>query len=267
MKTLMTIAQAFDAAAAGAEIGLDRSWWGFGGVHGGLTLGLLTTALCASAPERALRQVSGHFRRALRQPFVLDVAPHEPGKSVSWLDASALENGRVAMRASALFAAPGARHHAPLAPPMPSVPAPSACPLFTVPDGFAPFSRHVEIRPVGAARPFGGGTEPQLTAWLRLVDDDLPPDAARLAMLMDALAPSYAAVLETPVPIPTLTFTLTPGAGLVAASSPWLLLQARTEVCGSDGWLLERFHAWAPDGAHLGAAEQLRMVMDGQGGA
>ncbi|MFT3802585.1 MAG: thioesterase family protein [Burkholderiaceae bacterium] len=267
MKTSTTIEQALGAAAPGATIGPDRSWWGFGGVHGGLALGLLTTAMRARAQGRILRQVSGHFRRALREPFELDVPEQGAGRMLSWLDARALENGRIALSATAVFAEPGERNGHALAPPMPAAPPPSECPVFTVPGAFAPFSRHTEIRPVGSARPFGGGAEPELMAWLRLVGDERPPDEARLVLLMDALAPSYAAVLDTPVAMPTLSLSVMPGCDLAAAASPWLLLRARTDACGRDGWLRERLDAWAPDGTYLGSGEQLRVVMDGRAGA
>nr|WP_298207863.1 acyl-CoA thioesterase domain-containing protein [Acidovorax sp.] len=205
--------------------------------------------------------VSGRFRHALRKPFMLDVSESSAGKTVSWLDANATEESRVALSASALFAVPGPESGKAIAPRMPVVPPPSQCPVFTVPNEFVPFARHTEIRPVGKVRPFSGAVEPELIAWLRLVDDDLPPDDARLIVLMDGLAPSYAAVLHAPVALPTVTFTVTPGSGLALASSPWVLLHARTDVCRRDGWLLERLDAWTPDGAHLGSAEQLRVVM------
>jgi hypothetical protein len=143
---------------------------------------------------------------------------------------------------------------------MPEAPPPAECPTFTVPPEFVPFAGRTEIRPVGPARPFAGGKEAELVAWLRLVDDDLPPDEARLLVLMDSLAPSYAAVLSSPVPVPSITFSVAPGAGLLTATSPWMLLRARTEVASRDGWLTERLDAWAPDGAHLGSAEQVRMI-------
>ena len=57
-------------------------------------------------------------------------------------------------------------------------------------------------------RPYAGGPRPVLTAWLRLTDDDQPPDIFRLIMLMDALAPSYAAVLTTLQAIPTVELTV-----------------------------------------------------------
>ncbi|MFT3777648.1 MAG: thioesterase family protein [Ottowia sp.] len=256
------LAQIHEASRPGAFIGMDPSWWGFGGLHGGLALSLLTAAMRDRSQGRVLQQVSGRFRRALRAPFCLEV--HEPsaGKTVSWLDADAVEEGRVAISASAVFAVPGQEGAQAIAPPMPAAPPSLQCPIFTVPPEFVPFARHTEIRPVGSARPFGGAAEPELIAWLRLVDDDLPPDEARLIVLMDALAPSYAAILRTPVPIPTVTFTVTPSSDLAQATSPWVLLRARTDTSRRDGWLLERLDAWTPDGAHIGSAEQLRAVMD-----
>jgi acyl-CoA thioesterase len=255
------LAQIHAAAKPDALIDLDSSWRGFGGIHGGLALSLLTAAMTDKAEGRTLQQVSGRFRHALREPFSLDVAAPTAGRSVSWLDANACEGGRVALSASAVFAAPGQGSQTVIAPPMPAAAAPLEYPVFAIPPAFVPFSSHSEIRPVNSARPFSGSPDAQLIAWVRLVDDDLPPDAARLVVLLDALAPSYSALLRTPQAIPTLTFTVTPGAGLAQATSPWVLLRAHTTVCQPSGWLLERIDAWTPEGRHLGSAEQLRVVI------
>ncbi|WP_347483940.1 thioesterase family protein [Vandammella animalimorsus] len=255
------IAHIHARSTPGARLQLDPSWWGFGGLHGGLALSLLVAAMQASAQGRALQQVSGRFRRALRSAFTLQVPEPAHGKTVSWLDAHAIEQGQAALSASAVFAQAGPPCAQPIAPPMPDVPPPAQCPLFQVPEQFVPFARHTEIRPVGHARPYSGAAEPQLMAWLRITDDELPPDAARLVVLMDALAPSYGAMLHALQPLPTVTFSVTPGSGLAQAGSPWVLLHARTDVCHSQGWLLERLHAWAPGGAHLGSAEQLRVLL------
>jgi len=256
------LAQLHQTSTPGALIKLDPSWWGFGGLHGGLALSLLTAAMRDTSQGRVLQQVSGRFRRALRTPFTLEVHARSEGKTVSWREADAIEAGHVAISASAVFTAPGQENVRAIAPQMPAAPPPSQCPIFTVPHEFVPFARHTEIRPVGRARPFSGGAEPELVAWLRLVDDDLAPDEIRLIVLMDALAPSYAVVLRTPIPIPTVTLTVTPGSGLAQATSPWVLLRARTNACRRDGWLLERLDAWTPDGVHIGSAEQLRIVLD-----
>ena len=255
------IARIHEACAPGAQLELDASWWGFGGLHGGLALSLLTAAMCKQHPGLVMQQVSAQYRRALRKPFTLDVSASTAGRTVSWLDARAVEDGRVALSASALFTNPGQESGPVISPPRPAAPPPSQCPVFTIPTEFVPFAHRTEIRPVGKVRPFSGAAEPELIAWLRLVEDDLPPDSARLIVLMDALAPSYSAVLHTPVALPTVTFTVTPGSGLAQASSPWVLLRARTDSRRQDGWLLERLDAWTPEGAHLGSAEQVRVAV------
>jgi hypothetical protein len=254
------VSHVLSEAARATSLELGASLWGFGGVHGGLALGVLTAAMRARADGRVLRRVSGEFRRRLRGALAIDVQDDGAGRSVSWLAARAIVGGTTAVAASAVFAAPGTPVVSAVATPMPPAPPPLDCPIYTVPAWLVPFARRTEVRPIGAARPFGGAREPELAAWVRLVDDDLPPDDARLVVLMDSLAPSMAAVLATPTAIPTVTFTVTPGGGLSTATSPWVLLRARTGAARADGWHVERLDAWAPDGAHLGSGEQLRLI-------
>nr|WP_275563840.1 acyl-CoA thioesterase domain-containing protein [Streptomyces sudanensis] len=132
-----------------------------------------------------------------------------------------------------------------------------------MPPEFVPISVSMEIRPVGTARPYAGGPDPELVAWVRLLEDDAPPDVFRFVFLMDALAPSYAAVLSELVLVPTVELTVRPGAGLAGASSPWVLLRARTLAATPGGWVDEQIDAWGPDGTHLGTAHQLRVVRAG----
>jgi hypothetical protein len=77
---------------------------------------------------------------------------------------------------------------------------------------------------------------------------------------MDALAPSCSAILSTLVPIPTVELTVRPSENLTRASSPWVLLQAQSRAASADGWIDEEIQAWGLDGAHLGSAQQLRLI-------
>jgi len=81
-----------------------------------------------------------------------------------------------------------------------------------------------------------------------------------MIMLMDALAPSYAAILTAPQPIPMVELTVRCADGLAGTTSPWILLRASTTWASADGWLNEHIDAWDPAGTHLASAGQLRTV-------
>jgi hypothetical protein len=95
---------------------------------------------------------------------------------------------------------------------------------------------------------------------VRLSEDDRPPDLHRIILLLDVLAPSYAAILSTPQPIPTVELTVRPAHRLGSAASPWILLHTQTTTVTPDGWIHEHLDAWDPAGAHLASADQLRIV-------
>ncbi len=113
---------------------------------------------------------------------------------------------------------------------------------------------------MGTARPYAGGADPELVAWVRLIEDDAPPDALRLVFLMDALAPSYAAIMSTLQLIPTVEMSVSVDDGSDDARSPWVLLRARTRIASASGWTTEEIDAWGPDGAHLACARQTRFA-------
>ncbi|WP_432128316.1 thioesterase family protein [Streptomyces sp. bgisy082] len=237
---------------------------GFGGLHGGLALGLVVEAMREHAGERELVSVTGRFGRAIDSPFRVATAPGHTGRSSSTVSGRVESERGTLLDSWAVFAGESGDVSWPVVEfPIPEVPGPEECEKFAIPKEFVPISTSMEIRPVGSSRPYAGGQEAELVAWVRLVEDDLPPDAPRFVLLMDALAPSYSAVLSTLAFVPTVEITVRPGAGLAKASSPWLLLRATTRQAGPSGWSSEWIDAWGPDGTHLGSAQQLRMVRGG----
>lgn len=260
LATKPPIAAVLAAGMAARPFKVSPTLWGFGGAHGGLTLALLTGAMQRQAEGRVLRRVFAQFRRPIRDELEIQIVEDGVGKTVSWLSANGLSNSSVAVTAKAIFSRPAGLMFAPVSPTMPSAPPPEDCAVFKVPTSFVPFADRTEIRVVGSTLPFSGASEPELVAWVRLVDDDLPPDDARLMILVDVLAPAYGALLDAPVPVPTITLTVSPGEALARAFSPWVLLRARADVASRDGWHSERIDAWSPDGGYLGCGEQLRCV-------
>jgi hypothetical protein len=237
--------------------------WGFGGLHGGLVLGRLVTAMTAEARGALLRSATARFLRPVRDDWWIEAGIARAGRTTTIAAARALGERGPAVEASAVFTTPAAGGSwATVAPQMPEVAPPEALDVYGIPTELVPFAGSTEIRPATPALPYSGADEPELVAWIRLVEDDRPPDLARLVMLLDALAPSYVATLTESVIAPTVELTVVPADGLALASSPWVLLRATTRSTSASGWIDEVIDAWSPGGLHLGSAHQLRLARE-----
>jgi acyl-CoA thioesterase len=248
------------AAPVGERIRVSEELSGFGGLHGGLALALLTSAMGDLVDGRVLRSATAQFLRPIRNEAAVRAWVLRHGRVMSATEATAADGDEVHVHASALWGTGDGTAPATFSPTAPAVPPPDHCPVFTIPPEIVPFGQHVEVRPVGRARPFTGGPTAELVAWIRLVADDQPPDELRMITLIDALAPSYAAVMTAPGPVPTTEITVRPGVALRSASSPWVLVQAVTRSASADGWIDEHIDVWGIDGTHLASALQLRLV-------
>jgi hypothetical protein len=233
---------------------------GFGGLHGGLTLALLTRAMQQDGTEPGgFRSATARFYHPIIQTFTTRISRPRRGRVTA--EAVSADPGRsVVASASLVTSAARSPSLPPVAPRCPLAPPATECERFVVPAEFVPISAFMDVRPVGTSRPYAGGAQPELTAWLRLTEDDQPPDLHRLILLMDALAPSYAAILTSPRPIPTVELTVRTADSFQTGTSPWILLHARTVWASPDGWLHEHLDAWDPAGNHLASADQLRAV-------
>lgn len=235
---------------------------GFGSLHGGLVLALMTSQMQAVVAGHTMHGATARYYRPVEGEFELDITTVRASRTSTMLAGRAAGPKGPYVEASAVFGPIGAARWPEFSPPAPQAPAPEDCEIFQIPPSFVPIARYTEIRPVGPNRPYAGGSDPELTAWIRLVDDDLPPDPHRFVFLMDALAPSYSAVLTTMAMVPTVEFAVRPSTNLQAASSPWVLVRARTRAASAGGWTSEQIEAWAPDGRYLGSADQLRVVRE-----
>lgn len=235
--------------------------WGFGGLHGELAVAMLVAEMGGHADVSTLRHVSAVFHHGVRDRIGLVAAPVRTGSGIVTSSGSISGPRGPLVTATAVFGP--AREAAQVALPVvpPGVGQPMDWDRFEVPREFVPFAAHTEIRPVGSALPFLGAAEPELVAWIRLVEDDDPPDVLRFLILVDALAPSYAAVLTDVTPIPTIELSARPGDGLAVAESPWVLVRARTTATFGGGWLDEQLDVWGVDGVHLGSSRQLRLAL------
>lgn len=233
--------------------------WGFGALHGGLTLAILTRAMQqADSRQDTVRSTTGYRHRPITGPFAITISQPRPGRATAQAiderDGSTLASASLVTSLNRTSAFP------PVAPDPPPAPPIEDCDRFVVPVEFVPISAFAEIRPVGPNRPYTGCDKPELTAWVRLTEDDRPPDPYRMVLLLDALAPSYAAVLTSLQPIPAVEVTVRPAHQVDTATSSWILLHAVALFASPDGWLHEHIDGWDPAGAHLAPASQLRAV-------
>jgi acyl-CoA thioesterase len=208
---------------------VDRSWWSFTGAQGGA---LAAHALAA-------------LRAALPDP-----------RSARTLSFTAHQGDGVALAGTAMFGATrtGPDHDARSAP----VAAPAHdCAPVELP---VPFTDHLEIRLASEHRPLGGGTEPELLAWMRF-RDGRPLDADAVVLLTDALPPALFATWTSmrPVPSAELTVHLTDALDTAALADPWALVRIRTEHAGS-GWAIDDSTLWTPDGDLVATGRRSRRV-------
>lgn len=247
---------------AGGWVDSAQHLTGFGGFHGGLALAILASAARSEVSGLELQSISGRFDRLIESGFHVKPSLVRSGRSSAVVTVTAESPKGVHINASGVFGVPTESSWPVVQTPAPVAPPPEQCDVFVVPKEFVPISTSMEIRPVGSARPYAGGPDPELTAWVRLLEDDDPPDPLRFVFLMDALAPSYSAMLSDLVLVPTIELTVRPGPGLSQVTSPWILLRARTRAASAGGWVDEQIDAWDQNGIQLGTAHQLRIVRE-----
>lgn len=258
----LTLSEFIEGGADMSDLGdqpdVPKHLWGFGGAHGGMMLARMAAAVTTPEPM-ALRSVTGQFLRPVRNGLSISNEHIHAGKTAQAVSIQATSEQRLAINATAVF---GATSHeiSPRQPPFEQTEGPDAYDRFLIGGDLASFIQQIEIRPVGERRPYQGGDDAQLTAWIRIANDDTPVDVPRLITLFDALAPSYTAVLTDLLVIPTIELTVRPSANIETTCSPWILLSTQTSRASSDGWVTEDLDAWGPDGQYLGSANQLRIV-------
>ena len=245
---------------SGRAIDAPPHLWGFGALHGGLALAALTQAMQETSVDHGfVRSVAGHFHRPITGPFTTETSQPRRGRATA--EAAGATSGATLASASMVISPTRPASFPVLSPQCPPAPPAEECEPFLVPAEFVPISAFVQIRPVGPNRPYAGGDTAELTAWMRLTEDDRPPDLHRMILLLDALPPSYTAILTTVQPVPTVELTVRPAHRLDQPTSPWVLLHAATTSATPDGWLHERIDAFDPTGVHLASADQLRTTV------
>lgn len=241
------------------EMEVPRFAWGFGGLHGGLALSLVASAIQRDFPDHALRSITGQFHRPIRETFTIDTQVIRSGRTASAAQATGSGAAGVCLTATAILGSDqpgGAPFYAPM---MPDVPGPDALPSLDGLEDKVPVLAQVDVRPFGSVQPYAGGADPVMTAWMRLADREDPVDPCTVIFFLDALPPSYTAVLTEQRPVPSLELSV--HLTSTVPTSPWVLVRSTTVRASAGGWVTEAIDVWDPGGAHLGSAQQLRLAV------
>jgi len=112
------------------------------------------------------------------------------------------------------------------------------------------FTQHVEMRVVDGF-PFSGHTRRETMGWVRLKDRPKEPDELDLILLIDSWWPAALAVMDTPRPGATLTFSMQVVGDWEGLDPDAPVLFRGTSPVGRDGYVLEHRELWGEDGRLL----------------
>lgn len=245
---------------AGERLDL-RPFNGFGGLQGGLVAAIALRGMRAAGPAGLVPvELTAHLVRPVTEhPDVRAQVAHE-GRATSLATATVTSAGATCAVATAVLTTPREPQLPTLRVPLPDVdhPLEHARP-FVVPPEFVPISTRIEVRPATAPLPFSASPEPNLRAWIRLLEPVADP-WERLLVLADALAPSLSAVMTDLRAIPTVRTTVRFTPEVARRDFSWVLVDATTTEASDDGWLTEVITIWDPDGTTLATSSQLRTV-------
>lgn len=246
------------SAVPPAVLDVPRSAWGFGGLHGGLALSLVASSMRSRAADQQLRSITAQFHRPIRETFAIDSQVIRLGRSAGAVQATGSGPDGLCLTASAIFGADQPGLPPSCAPEPPDVPQPQSVESVDTVDLHVPVLAEVDVRPIGSIRPYAQGAEPVMTAWMRVRGTDAPLAPHGLVFFLDALPPSYTAVLAEHRPVPTLELSAHLTANRPASS--WVLVRSRTVRATDGGWVTELVDLWDTEGVHLACAQQLRLA-------
>jgi acyl-CoA thioesterase len=241
------------------ECHISPDWWVVVGPNGGYLGAIVVRALSADPGlgARPLRSITLHYvGRPGEGPAEVHVEADRHGRSVSFMRARVVQDGRLMATAAAIFA--DERDGIDLDQvDAPAVAAPDeTAELPESPDG-PPFSHQFDYRPALGPPTFGGGDEALTGGWLRL-RDERALDAAALVAFTDSWLPAVFATRTEPLAVPTLELTVHLR-GRLPREHDWALGRYRTRLA-RHGFMEEDAEIFSREGELLAQGRQLAIA-------
>lgn len=249
------------------RIGLDPRWNAPPGPNGGFIAALVVRAIEATVadPARPPRSLTIHYLRPPKSlpdgpPLEIEVTVEREGRSLSSASVRISQTGVVTALALAACSAPREGIDFDQTQ-MPDVPAPADCPDIPYEPGRTiELISQIEMR-LAAGAPFTGAPEARSACWMRL-REPRRPDAALLALAVDAWLPAIFTLTTEIVAAPTIDLTIHWRSPVPAALAPddYLLVSVGSRL-GRDGFWEEDADVWAPDGTLLAQGRQIALAL------
>ena len=245
------------------------AWWIERGPNGGYLASILLDAFMQSVadPERAPRSLTVYYLRPAKEgPLQIETNIERAGRSLTTLSARMRQDGEPIAAALASFSSSwdGIEYQDAT---MPDVPSPDDLADLAVPPGSLPrFAENFDYRWAVTELPFSGGSRARAGAWMRL-RERRSVDALLMATLADGCPPSVLALLDGPIPAPTIDLTIHFRQVLPSPEIPpgeWVLGMFMSRV-GSDGFFEEDGEIWSRDGVLLAHSRQLALLGPSKG--
>jgi len=238
---------------------IEPDWWVIAGPNGGYIAAILTRALASVGGERPVRSLTVQYLRAPEQgPARVEVVRERVGRSVSFLSARLVQEGRPAALALAVLADDREEsvrfdRSAP-----PEVPLPEDLEPLARPKELPPFGNQFDYRFALGPPPFSGAGEALTGGWLRL-SEQRPLDAALAVALTDSWPPAVFTASTAPLAVPTLDLTVHLR-GALPRPGDWVLGRFQTRLARA-GFLEEDGELWSRDGELLAQSRQLALAL------
>jgi acyl-CoA thioesterase len=247
------------------------SWGVIIGLNGGFGAAVVLSAMTAAAeaardeaatggapPRQPARSVTVQYLRAFAPgPFLIDADVVRRGRSTTFTAARLVQDDRVVLAATAVFAAPGRGlefddgQRPAIVPPATLVGRVDA-----EPDP-PPFVHNYDMRL--ASPVLQGGPVAEVHGWMRLASPTEPLDACVLAAMADALPPASFGRATAPLGLPTIELHVLFRRPLPHPAVPagaWIQGEVATRLA-TDGFSEEDCRLWGPDGTLLAQSRQL----------
>lgn len=231
--------------------------WGQGRtLYGGITLALAAHAARLAFPGLPpLRAAQAAFTGPASGNLTIKPVKVAAGKSSAFIGVDIEGENGTALRSTFCYGLARQSMFSHSAVPLPQVKAPGQCPPFFRPNAGPRFSMQFEGVLAGHALPMSGSDDPDLLAWIRHRDPDMPDGDAGLIALADALPPAAMLMFPEPSPISTATWAMEFLTDTYA-NRGWHLIQLIADHVG-DGYSSQHMNVWDESGRPLIAARQL----------